>query len=141
MIRSLLTIGVCLALASCGRSSAPTGNAVSAPEVRLVSVEIQSGQATQSQLKEGMQSVAKEVSLAFADLRKTYLQLNGRLRGNLRIKPDGTVLSFTDMHSQFTPVLPPKAFADFVGGSFGPNCRFPVLGNTLVLTIDVQLEP
>jgi hypothetical protein len=118
-----------------------TGIAISAKGVRLVSFEDQRGQTTKAQLKEGMQSLADGVSAAYGELRKTYPQLKGHLRGNLRTKPDGTVLNFADIHSQFTPVLPPKAFSDFVGGSFGSNPRFPAVGSGLYLMIDFQLEP
>ena len=88
-----------------------------------------------------MQTLAEGVSAAYGELRKTYPQLKGHLRGNLQIKPDGTVLNFTDVDSQFTPVLPPKAFGEFIGGSFEVNPKFPAVGSGLLLTTDFQLEP
>ena len=95
MIRFLLTIGLCLAVTSCRDSS----NAVSPKGVRLVSFEDLRGQTTKAQLKEGMQSLAEGVSAAYDELRKTYPQLKGHLRGCLMTKPDGTVLNFADIHS------------------------------------------
>jgi len=138
-IAAVVGIGlVLLAIAVCrGRTSA----AISAKGVRHVSFEDQRGQTTKAQLKEGMQSLAEGVSAAYGELRKTYPQLKGHLRGNLRTKPDGTVLNFSDIHSQFTPVLPPNAFSEFIRGSFGTNPRFPAVGSGLYLTIDFQLEP
>ena len=118
-----------------------TGVAISAEGVRLVSFEDQRGQTTKAQLKEGMQSLAEGVSAAYGELRKTYPQLKGHLRGSLRTKPDGTVLNFGDIHSQFTPVLPPEAFSELIRGSFGAHPRFPAVGSGLYLTIDFQLEP
>jgi hypothetical protein len=115
--------------------------AVSAPGVRLVSFEDQRGQTSKAQLKEGMQSLADGVSAAYGELRKTYPQLKGHLRVILQTKPDGTVLNFSDIDSQFTPVLPPEAFKEFLIGSFGSNARFPAAGSRLYLRVDFQLEP
>jgi hypothetical protein len=128
----LLAIAVC-----CGR----TGAAISAKGVRHVSFEDQRGQTTKAQLKEGMQSLADGVSAAYGELRKTYPQLKGHFRGSLHTKPDGTVLNFTDIHSQFTPVLPPEAFSKLIRGIVGASPRFPAVGSGLYLAIDFQLEP
>lgn len=141
MIRYPLILGLCLVLTSCRNANVPTAVAVSAQGVRLVSFQFQSGETTQVHLQDGMQKVAEEVSTAYAVLNKTYPKLSGNLRGTLRIKPDGTILSFTDIHSEFTPILPQKTFSDFVAASFRPNCRFPEGERGFTLLIDFWLEP
>lgn len=141
IIRYLLAIVICLTLTACGDSRAPNNEAVSAQGVHLTSCKVQEGQATKAQLEQGLKAAAQGMSVAYAELRKTTPQLKGNLRGIVRIKPDGTVLSFADIHSEFIPILSKQALSDFIGASFGPSCRFPSVGSALTLQVDFELEP
>jgi outer membrane murein-binding lipoprotein Lpp len=141
IVRFLLAVVVCLALTGCQNSRAPNTEAVSAQGVQLTSCKAQEGHATKAQLEQGLKAAAQGMSAAYAELQKTTPQLKGHLRGIVRIKPDGTVLSFTDIHSEFMPILSKQAFSDFIGAGFGPSCRFPSVGSALALQVDFELEP
>jgi len=137
----LLAVVVCLTLTACRDSSALNNGAVSAPGVRLTSCEVKGGHASGAQLEQGLMTAVQGMSAAYTNLLNTTPQLKGHLRGILRVEPDGTVLNFSDIHSEFTPSSAKQALIDLIRASFGPRCRFPTVGNVLSLQIDFELAP
>jgi hypothetical protein len=141
IIHYLLPVMVCLTLTACGDSSVPNSGAVSAPGVRLTSCKVEGGPATRAQLEQGLRTAVLGMSAAYTNLLNTTPQLKGHFRGILRVEPDGTVLNFADIHSEFSPPLAKQALINLMGASFGPGCRFPTVGNVLRLQIDCELAP
>src|ERR1041385_701571 len=108
-------IALCFALASCSDS---TKVSASASGVRLAAFKVESGAATNEQLKEGLQSAADVLSSLYAEAKKSHSELKGHLRGTLHVEKDGTVKMFAERDSEFTPPGDKKISEDFVVATF-----------------------
>ena len=139
MLRCMLALAACLALASCGDSGASSNRSVTAPGVRLISFKLEAGKATDAQLTEGLRSAADALATICAEARKTRPQLKGHLRGTFQIEPDGTVRMFAEQNSEFTPPDSRSISTDFMGATFGGKWQFPRTGSMLMLKVDFEL--
>jgi hypothetical protein len=136
-LSSFGAIAICLALASCSDSAKVSA---SASGVRLASFKIESGTATNKQLKEGLQSAADVLSSLCAEAKKSEPELKGHLRGLLHVEKDGAVRMFAERDSEFTPAEGKKVSEDFTVATFEKKWQFPKILDDLMLSVDFELQ-